>query len=241
MGLSNILGGLKAAIAFLTTIPIEGEFEHFKRNLWMIPYVGALIGFLISIPYLLKDAGYFIPFLAFCAILIYVAIEGINHMDGLADFGDAFFAPESKKIQALKDTRTGAGGVVFLTLYLIILFHLLDKAQALDLIISQFFAKYSMLLMLVFSKPAWEGIASELMKHARKRDVLVASLPISFFIINPDFVLSALISIITAFFLKKYGEKNFGGINGDLAGAANCLSFILSLGLLQFLDYINTI
>ncbi|MCS7121777.1 MAG: adenosylcobinamide-GDP ribazoletransferase [Archaeoglobaceae archaeon] len=218
-----MLGALRAAISFFTTIKLDGDFESFRRNLWLTPFVGILIGLIVSIPKIFD-----IPHSQFFCLLIYVAVEGINHIDGLADFGDAFFAPKDRKKKALKDLNLGAGGVIFVSMYFLSLYHFLRYVEFEDLIFSQFLAKYVMLLFLVFSKPAWEGMASELMKFSKKRDVFVGFLPF-FFFLDQEKILILIISIIIFLLIKKYSEINFGGVNGDVIGASNCITFSTSL------------
>ncbi|MET1124428.1 MAG: adenosylcobinamide-GDP ribazoletransferase [Archaeoglobaceae archaeon] len=197
----------------MTTIPAGGDLESFAKNLWLMPYVGLLLGALISLPLFIDPV---------LCVIAYVALEGINHIDGLADFGDSCFAPRERKREALKDTRIGAGGVAFVAVYFAILTHSFEHVKVLDIVFAQFAAKFSMLLMLTFAKPAWQGIASELMKHARKRDVLAGIIPVAVALNYAPFLV---ISALVAFVMVRYGKKNFDGVSGDLAGAANCITF----------------
>ena len=218
---------LKASISFLTTIPIKGDIEKLRRNLWIFPYCGVLIGLTVaSVTYLLNFLD-----LSFLGIVAYVLVEGINHIDGLADFGDAFFAPKSKKIQALKDTKIGAGGVIFVVLYLLTLYHGFLKANFVNIVLAQTLAKFCMLILITTSKPSWEGIASYIMEYAKKRDLAIASLTfIPFLLLNPiKFFRVFIISIAVALIVKYYSEKTFNGVSGDVLGAVNCIVFAVAL------------
>ncbi len=222
---------LRGAISFFTTIPAGGDIEGLRRNLWLFPVMGAFVGALVSLPVALSSVGIDVRYLA---VIAYIAVEGINHIDGLSDFGDALFAPESRKKEALKDTKIGTGGVVLAVLYLLFLFNAFNRASVISIVISQIFAKYGMLLLLVFSKPSWEGMASYMMEYANLKDFVIgtALLSPSFLYLPalPAFALTLLIALI----MKKYSEKKFGGVSGDIIGATNCLVFVSTLYLLNF-------
>ncbi|WP_202319283.1 adenosylcobinamide-GDP ribazoletransferase [Archaeoglobus neptunius] len=222
------------ALSFLTTIPVRGDVEVLRRNLWMFPYAAIVIGLVTAIPAIVyRYAGLDIRFLA---VAFYVAIEGINHIDGLADFGDALFAPESRKMGALKDLNTGTGGVVTLAIYFILLFHILARAEFVEIVFSQVVAKYSMILIMFASKPSWEGMASYMMEFTSLRDVAAGAIPLialSYFT-GIKSVYALFFAFVAVFLLKRYSEAKFGGINGDVIGAANCITFVLSLITLEF-------
>lgn len=218
---------LKSSLGFLTTLPVKGDVDVLRRNLWVFPFVGIFIGSVISIPAVLG--------LWFLCILLYVAIEGVNHIDGLADFGDAFFAPEGRKKVAMKDLNLGTGGVVFLCVYFLILFYSFQRVSVFDIIFSQVLAKFSMLLLLTTSKPAWQGMAGFMMEFARKRDLVIGSLPLLLVVLNPLAVFPLLFAIAISLLVKRYAEKKFNGVSGDVVGASNCLTFAGSLLVCSFL------
>ncbi|TDA28786.1 MAG: adenosylcobinamide-GDP ribazoletransferase [Archaeoglobi archaeon] len=222
---------LKSSIGFLTTLPVKGDVDVLRRNLWIFPYIGLILGTLISIPA-------FFGFGVLCLIL-YIALEGINHVDGLADFGDAFFAPKNKKREAMKDVQTGAGGVAFLCIYFIVLYHSFLLVKAFEIVISQVFAKYSMLLLLTTSKPSWNGMGAYFMEFARKRDFLAGAIPLTIAVLEPKSLFALAFAVFITLCLKYYSRSRFGGVSGDVVGAANCLVFASCLLILSL--HISTI
>lgn len=222
---------LKSSVGFLTTIPVRGDIEFLRRNLWVFPFVGILTGFVTAIPA-------FFGLWVLC-IFFYVAIEGINHVDGLADFGDAFFAPESRKMNALKDLNIGTGGVVSLCLYFLVLFYSFSKVEFFEIVYAQIFAKFSMLILLVTSKPAWQGMGAFMMEFARKRDLAIGFLPLILALFKLSTLISLLFTVLVSFLVKIYAERKFGGVNGDIIGASNCISFATSLILCSVFDETN--
>jgi len=220
---------LGSSIAFLTTIPIKGGVEKLRRNLWTFTYTAVLIGLIVSIPDFLRQ--YIGLDIRFLAVALYIAVEGINHIDGLIDFGDSLFAPESRKKEALKDTNTGAGGIAIAILYLILLYHSLQFSSAMQIIFAQIAAKFSMLLLMVTSKPSWEGMASYMMEFAGLKDLLIALPPliVAGYLVGLNSLYAIAVTILVVLILKGYSEKKFGGINGDIIGSANCIAFLFSL------------
>ncbi len=216
---------IKSSLSFLTPIPLKEGVEPLRRNMWMFPFTAIIIGFIISIPHFLGSS------ILFLSLLFYIAGEGINHVDGLADFGDALFAPESRKKLALKDTKTGTGGIVAVVIYLLILHTTLPVVNIWQIIFAQVLAKYCMLLLMLLSRPAWEGMASYMMELVGKRDLIVGLLPllITFYLSGVESVVPLLLSFGAVLWLRNYAHSRFGGINGDLIGASNCTTFALTL------------
>ncbi|WP_456468021.1 adenosylcobinamide-GDP ribazoletransferase [Archaeoglobus sp.] len=220
---------ISSSIAFLTPIPVKGDVEKLRRNLWVFTYTAVIIGLIIAIPdFVRQHLGVDIRFLA---IAFYIAAEGINHIDGLIDFGDAIFAPESRKREALKDTNTGAGGIAVAIIYFILLYHALQNVDAVQVIFSQIAAKYSMLLIMAASRPCWEGMASYMMEFAGLRDLIFALPPVAVagYLAGVKAACALFFAILLVFAVKRYSDTKFGGINGDVIGATNCLTFLSSL------------
>ncbi len=215
---------IKSSLSFLTPIPVKGDVEVLRRNLWIFPFTAILIGLIISIPHFIKNA-------LFLSLLFYLAGEGINHIDGLADFGDAFFAPENRKRQALKDTITGTGGVAAVVLYLLILHTTLQIASVWQIIFAQVLAKYCMVLLMYISQPAWEGMAKYMMELIGKKDLLIGFLPLlpTAYLSGIASAVALALSILVVLSLRRYSHSKFGGVNGDIIGASNCIVFALSL------------
>ena len=223
---------LRASLSFFSTIRIEGDFEDLRNNLWIMPFTGFIIGLTIALlSYPLHCLG-----VGFLTVIIYVTIEGINHIDRLADFFDSFFSPEGKKIKALKDLQIGSGGVIAVTVYIVTLsnfFYIIDDPVP-ALILSQTLAKQGMLQLMLSSKPLWDGLAAEFIKGVKKRDYLSYIFSISLALLLSVKYFEALLSLIVYFILvyvfRYYVNRKYGGINGDMLGALNCLIFAGVLG-----------
>lgn len=230
---------LAGALGFFSTVPVGRDaesFESLRRNLWILPIVGVILGIFMAIPILILVR--FVKNLAFLAVLIYLAVEGINHVDGLADFGDALFAPKDRKLKALKDLKTGVGGTVTICIYFFTLMQTFMSLEsdkiAIAIINSQMMAKFGMLLLLTTTKPIWSGMASCMMEFASRRDIVVGLAIVIVFTlacltIYPKIVWVNIAVILLCLLYRSYVTRTFGGVNGDMLGALNCLTFAFSL------------
>ncbi len=222
---------LAGALGFFSTLPVgrdERSFEALRRNLWILPVVGLILGSLISVSIVLLGR------LAFLGILFYLAIEGINHVDALADFGDALFAPKDRKLKALKDLNTGVGGTVAVSVYVFTLMWSFRTVVPLAVVDAQMMAKFGMLLLLTTTSPIWEGMGAYMMEFAGFRDlcvggtiVAVTTALLSKF--DPSVVLSNVMAVVVCVLYRFYVVRTFGGVNGDLIGALNCIAFATTL------------
>ena len=116
------------ALSFLTRIPVPdlGKLEppDFGRAALFYPLVGLLVGGLLCLPVLLLPHA---PPILLAAILtvLWAAITGGLHLDGLADSADAWlggFGDVEKTHRILKDPLVGAAGVVALVAVLLLKF-----------------------------------------------------------------------------------------------------------------------
>jgi len=237
---------LRAAMSFFSTLPAgEGyeEYDALRRNLHVIPVAGTIIGILIAS--ITVSISLFAPKLTFLGVIVYLAFEGINHVDGLADVGDAIFAPRHRRKEVLKDVRVGAGGVVFVVLYLFLLFESFRTFKSSTdllsaIILSQTSAKFSMLLLITTSKPLWEGMASNIMEFANTSHLIrgflfLVAVYASFAVLSGDIVVifvHFVVSLFATLFIRNAAHHLFGGVSGDVFGASNCIVF--ALGMLVF-------
>ncbi len=139
--LKSFLVPLSTAIRFLTLLPLSwhagDDKEHFSSCLYYFPVVGLMIG---SLSYILaRLLCHFLPIqVASTGILFFLAfISGCLHLDGVADSADGLLSsrPREKALAIMKDSRTGAMGVIA------IVFILLGKYAALSSMNSEMFCK----------------------------------------------------------------------------------------------------
>jgi len=236
---------VKNLLAFLTTIPVgmdENCLVDAANYMYLFPLIGAFIGLLAG-----AFAWFLLNFLdaLIAGVLTWsfiLLISGIQHVDGLLDFGDGlvYQGTSEEKIKIMHDQQTGVGGfalglVTFLLTALCIA-KLNQKFVIQSLIASEASAKLAMVLMARLGKSAYEGMNTYFVNvmHDQYRNIrLIAALLIAFGIALPLMSIGGFMAIIaclaTALILVGISNRHFGGITGDVFGAGNELSRLGSL------------
>lgn len=118
-------GGLGAAFAFLTRLPLPARSlpgpGALEASVAWFPAVGAAVGGLAALGLLGAAWLWPSPLPALAAVAVAVAATGGFHEDGLADTADAFAAGGDleRRLRVMDDPRIGAVGAVVLVLVLL--------------------------------------------------------------------------------------------------------------------------
>lgn len=124
------------ALRFLTLAPISwrtaDDGQHFPASLPFFVPVGMLVGALVaSVAGIL---GLFLPqgVTAMLAIAMLAAVSGFLHLDGLADSADGLLSsrPRERRLEIMKDSRSGAMGIVAVVLVLLTKYAALSAVPA---------------------------------------------------------------------------------------------------------------
>ncbi|MBQ3718320.1 MAG: adenosylcobinamide-GDP ribazoletransferase [Methanomicrobium sp.] len=230
-----------AVFQFFTILPLGScrDYEAFPRRLYLSPLAGWLVGAAGGAVFLLFMHLNMRIFAAAAAAATIMVLYGFNHFDGVLDLGDGLMAHTSreKRIKALTDQNIGAGGtacgmfLILLTVAAVI--SIPAESVFFALIIAEVAAKYVQVLFLVFGRPLREGMFSYLHSFAKRRFAvyaLIICLPLLLLPIAPSAYLGAAIGALAVFFvLKGLSYRLFGGVNGDITGAANELTRLVVL------------
>ncbi len=228
---------LAGSIGFFTAIPAgNGEkFDEFLNHLEVIPLTGTIVGGILGlITYILSSFDRLLILFP----IVYLLIEGINHIDGLADFADGIYASGDRenKIRAMKDVNTGVGGITAVIMYFFLITYSIFVIESplqklLALTLSQTYSKLGMLLLLGSGKPAHSGLADMFIRKINTVKIItgisIAVLVSTIWI--PESIYGLILSIFITFTVLKLAKKHFGGISGDTAGALNCIVFASEL------------
>src|SRR6266498_1937436 len=115
---------LRIAFGLMTTLPVKlpdnwSAGDSGRASVWY-PFVGLVIGALTWLAW--RGAMFAFPPLVagVITLVIWVALTGGLHLDGLADCCDGLFASASaeRRLEIMKDPRVGAFGVIGLILVL---------------------------------------------------------------------------------------------------------------------------
>ncbi|GAG20194.1 unnamed protein product, partial [marine sediment metagenome] len=170
----KILRDLSLAIRFLTIFPIasfplsnntnqdeEVLTENFANSMAFFPLVGMLIGVFLVV---LRGIFYYLPISPLIGdtlvLIVWIWLSGGLHLDGFADSVDGFLGGHNKEeiLGIMKDSSTGAKGVVALVSLLLLKFVLLVEMPLLLKDAALFFTptigRWSMVITAFLGKPA---------------------------------------------------------------------------------------
>lgn len=241
----GFLRGFRNCVAFLTIIPVGMDRDGIAQAasyMPLFPVVGSLVGLL---------AGAFVWALEIVLPSIVVGIlgvgfillvNGVQHMDGLLDFGDGLMCHGSRKrrLQVMRDPQTGAGGLSLGVVVLVgtaVSIASLQRASLLpSLIVSETAAKFAMVFEAWGSKAAHKGMSTlfvDAMHKGHGNAKLISSLLMLLLISVPLLrqldLLVSLVAILVSTVLIAIANRLLGGITGDVMGATNEITRLVSL------------
>jgi adenosylcobinamide-GDP ribazoletransferase len=233
----DLMLALRSGFGFLSTIPVgismEG-IEALMRHVHLFPIVGGVLGMIYAASFLMLERMLPPGSQAVTSILVLVIIYkicGINHIDGLADFGDGVTAHGGtieKKIQAMKDVNLGTGGGVFIAMILLAAYSAISAIPyglvPMALVASEISAKLSMVVFASLSHSFQKGFGSMMIDRTGPKDllstILVASV-LCYIALDLLGLLMLATSSIAAYYIMIVSKRNFGGGSGDGCGASN--------------------
>ncbi|MBW6519791.1 MAG: adenosylcobinamide-GDP ribazoletransferase [Desulfoarculaceae bacterium] len=124
-GLRFPLASFLAALRFLTIVPLtwrcEQDGRFFAASLVWFPVIGLLIGLTGAVLISCLMPFFPPPVVAMAAIVLLAAASGCLHLDGLADSGDGLLSarPRERILEIMRDSHTGAMGVIALVLVIL--------------------------------------------------------------------------------------------------------------------------
>lgn len=256
---------LLLASQFLTIVPIRIEEEvspeEVTRSAAYFPVVGGVQGMLAIISASVFS-GLFSAEITACLVLtLGTILNGGFHLDGVADTFDALAVKSSgdktadrvKRLAVMKDSTTGAIGVVSLVIvlllkYLLIANTLLYSASVTRnavLFLAPALSKWVMVQTMYLGSPARnDGLGRTFIKALKRSDAVAAFLVAFFFFLVFTELLqythysSAAAALLIASFAVLYVFSRlwvalcgrvFGGLTGDTVGAAGEFAEIIFL------------
>jgi adenosylcobinamide-GDP ribazoletransferase len=242
----KILRDLSLAIRFLTILPVisfhpsnntnqneETLAENLANSMAFFPLVGMLMGVLLV---LLRRLFHYLPVSSLVGdtlvLIFWIWLSGGLHLDGFADSVDGFLGGHNKEeiLKIMKDSSTGAKGVVALISLLLLKLVLLVEMPLFLKDIALFFTptigRWSMVIAAFLGKPARlkNSMGKLFMDYVSWREVILASLTmvvIGILLFRLYFLPLVMVGIGLVLLILKYSQKRIGGISGDILGAIN--------------------
>ncbi len=253
------------AVSFLTVLPWPGgkkvvlSADDLTRSAGAFVAVGILQGVVL----VLVDLGlgrFFHPDLAlWLVLLVAVLIGGGFHQDGLADTFDALAVKSGadpdrdreRRLAAMKDSATGAIGMLAVFFLLILKFQALKSlssgsyaAYYSSLLLMPALGKWAMLVVMPAAVPSRpDGLGRFFLGRVGRRQLLWGGGSLLALLLLPALALAAylppyswifylslpLLVYLGALLLSALCHRRFGGLNGDNLGAINELLELGSL------------
>lgn len=232
---------LPAAMGLMSRIPVRVDTERATsrsaRATWAYPLAGTILGTIAgTVAWGLGALGLPPVIQAIGALTTSVITTGAMHEDGLADCADGLWGgwTRERRLEIMKDSRTGAYGVIAIAL------SLLWRAALLTLVLSTAnpililaalgaLSRSAMAPLMAFLPSARRnGLSSSVGAPPKATAVTSAilGLLIALPLIGP---IPCLIAAATAFVWATIALKKIGGQTGDILGASQQLTEITAL------------
>lgn len=248
-------GGVKGflgLISFSTILPlnIHTTIEEMASFTWLWPIIGGFIGILVGVVGYVSMDLIHIPQLIAAGVIYSFAIwfTGFHHLDGLVDFADAVMAhgDSQKRIEIMRDSRIGTGGLAYLFIVAIITFASIASAPIglifFILLVSEVAAKLGLLTCSTFSTSYPNGTGKHFIEAMTPQMLLLSiiiTLAIGYLALNTAGIMGIVGGLIGGFIMALTVRTKFTYATGDILGASNEISRMISLILM--VSYLNII
>ncbi|HEX8056130.1 MAG TPA: adenosylcobinamide-GDP ribazoletransferase [Novosphingobium sp.] len=217
--------GLIIAIQFLTRLPtprVTADEAAFAASMRWFPAVGLIVGAIVAAGG--WAGGLLDPWLgALAAVVLWVAVTGALHLDGLADFADASGAAHKDRerlLAVLADPHVGSFGVVAIVLQLIakavLLLAAVERSLFLALALVPFAARIGTLVWTKWLPPLHQGLAARFVSAVRPVDLAFWAAAL---LLAAWFVPVLLVALPLFLWWGWRVRRTLGGISGDGHGA----------------------
>jgi adenosylcobinamide-GDP ribazoletransferase len=235
--------GFLTALRFLTVIPLprrrEIGPEEVGRSIAYFPLVGVIIGLLLVFLNWLLGLALPAPLTRVLLVVALAAVTGGLHLDGLADTFDglAVHGTAEERWQAMRDSRSGAFGVISVSCLLIVKFVALNSipsgvllpALVIMPVVSRWVMVYA-ILAFPYARPSGLG---KLFKQGANRVRFIVATVIA---LAATVLLGQLAGLgimaggwLIAMAMAYYFKGKFGGLTGDTYGALNEITEVTAL------------
>lgn len=236
---------VKSLFSFLTILTLSMDKDCLTdaaKAMFLFPLVGAFIGLLAGLFGWVTSQ--FLPSLVVGGLVLglLLLITGLHHTDGLLDFGDGVMAHGSaeRKIEIMHDQLTGAGGLSLgIMTFLITALSIAELNKGIiiqGIVVVEVSAKLSMVIGAWAGKVVHKGMSFYFLEamHGKKGTArLIAALVISFGIAVPLLWLAGAVALLAAIMasliMVGISHRHFKGVTGDVLGATNELTRMVSL------------
>jgi adenosylcobinamide-GDP ribazoletransferase len=232
-------------LSFSTIIPlnVHTTVKEMASLTWFWPLIGGLIGICVGLLGFLFLGIIHLPQIL-ASTLIYsfaIVFTGLHHLDGLIDFGDGLMVhgDHQRKIEVMRDVLVGTGGISTFFIVAIITISAIASTPInlifYVLFVSEIAAKMGILTCCTFSKPISDGIGRFFIESMDMKwmvlSLIITSL-LGFLAINVLGILGIIGGVAGGALIAAIARRSFHGATGDVLGATNEVSRMMSLVLM---------
>jgi len=213
---------LRDALSFLSIIRFQSDDFDAVRAMNAFAYVGFLLGGVFVLVSLLLGDSFLTPLLI---LMLWVVLTGALHMDGLMDTADALFShrDRERKLEIMKDSRSGAMAVVAAILLLLIKYQSIAHVENLYIFlvvpaVSRLGMVWSMKTMPYVRS---EGTGKMFFGEGAEGWLyqLVPIVVVAMFLGFRPALMLAVVFGVSVVVLQWWYKQQIGGVTGDLLGA----------------------
>ncbi len=238
-----MLKSFSTALSFLTVIrlpftpPILSGAE-LAESFSCFPLAGLVLGAAYCAVALALRGLVPLPIHAVLVCTLMVVLTRGLHLDGLADLADGLWggATPERRLEIMKDSRTGSFGVLALILAICLkissIYGLLSANALAPLLLAPVFARFAMVATAYGSSYARrEGLGRPFLENMKTNHLARAALfcAVAAGIAGPLYLLYFVPVLGSVFFIRSVSTGMIGGITGDVLGAVNEVNEILVL------------
>jgi adenosylcobinamide-GDP ribazoletransferase len=236
-----VLNALRGAVGFLTRLPIgcdERAWNAFSKRPVAFPLVGSLVGGLAALPLFAPVP----PATAAFAFVVWLyVLTGINHLDGVADLGDAavVHGDRERRRDVLTDTTVGVGAVAAVALVVAGLVTagyavaVAPRRAALIVVAAEVGAKSAVALAACIGTATHDGLGAKFTGHLDGRNAiapLIVAVPVAALTWPNPAALAALGSALAIVLpIVFWARRTLGGVDGDVLGATAEIARVVGL------------
>lgn len=228
------------ALALLTRLPVKARFNRAAQAAWAYPLAGAVLAGAAALPtFALLWLGIPPMIAAVVFVAALVILSGAMHEDGLADAADGLWGgwDKARRLAIMKDSRTGAYGVIALCLslalrWLAVAALLEHPIGFLFLIAVAMLSRAAMpLVMTALPHARADGLSHAQGRVPRRTALagLVIATALAFLLVNWISLPLAGLSFLCAGLCAATANVKIGGQTGDILGATQQVSEIVLL------------
>ncbi|MDW5300277.1 MAG: adenosylcobinamide-GDP ribazoletransferase [Sedimentibacter sp.] len=239
--------GFLIFISFFTRIPIGRKIEYneekFKKALSIYTLMGAVIGLLLSLIYLIFNSIHIVFIRGLILVIGYIVITGGIHLDGAADTADGLFSGRTgeKIFDIMSDSHIGAFGVLCLVIIVLSQFVVFSFSDIFTCFMMPVVGRASLIVGAWNKKYAkhTKGMGTAFIESIDTRVLIINLMILTVFsIMSPRrliIITSAFATLMASYFISGLIEDKIGGMTGDTCGFITEISQIIFMILVLFL------